>query len=390
MINEIFLHIGTHKTGTSSIQGFLRRHAEALHLNEGLLYYSPKPWPLVAVPGTADFSVRLGGLNALGKIDADKMVISHENFSWLNSAEDIKSLHGKLRKFCKRPRVLVYLRRQDMLAISQKQEGTKSPDNSVAYGHEISALPSTLTESAKLYLDFETRINKWADAFGRENVMIRLFQPGGLHEDDSISDFLKCVGINPHAKYGRPPRINESITLSKQIFLHQTREYFPEKSPEKLHLVRAVRNLKLPETEKLLPSRDEARAFYEPFREANRRLNAKFKVSANPYLFSDDFSVYPEVSNVRPMDVRELNGMYAKAIQFLAAEIDAFKKEEPTSRKNAMLLRDLALEIEAENPAAALVLMRKAHEFYPEGQLIARKIAEYENPADPASPGTVS
>jgi hypothetical protein len=381
MINEIYLHIGSHKTGTSSIQGFLKRHTEALHRNEGLLYYSPKPWPLATVPGTTDFSVRLAGLNALGKIDAEKLVISHENFSWLTSAEDIRSLQIKLRKFCKRPRVLVYLRRQDMLAISQKQEGTKSPDNSVAYGHEIAALPSKLTESARLYLDFETKINKWADAFGKDNVVIRLFEKGGLHEDDSISDFLKCLGVDPQAKYARPPRINESISLSKQIFLHQTREFFAEKSPEKMHLVRAVRNLKLPETEKLLPSRDEALAFYEPFRESNRRLNQKYRISANPCLFSDDFSFYPEVSNARPMDERELNEMYAKAIRTLSMEIDAFKKEEPTLRKNAVMLRDLALATEAENPAAALVLMRKAHEFFPEGQLILRKIAEYESAA---------
>ena len=387
MINEIFLHIGSHKTGTSSIQGFLRRHREALHRNEGLLYYSPKPWPLIPVPGTADFTLRLRGLNALGCIDVERMVISHENFSWLSNAEDIRSLQVKLRKFCKRPRVLVYLRRQDMLAISQKQEGTRSPDNSVSYGHDISALPSSLTGSARLYLDFETKINKWADAFGQENVLIRVFEKGALHEDDSVSDFLKCMGVDPQAKYARPPRINESITRSKQIFLHQTREYFPEKSPEKMHLVRAVTKLTLPEDEKLLPSREEALAFYKQFREANRRLNEKFHISANPYLFSDDFSFYPEISNARPMDERDLHEMYAKVIQSMATEIDAFKKEEPSARKNATMLRDLALGMEAENPAAALALMRKAHEFFPEGQLISRKIAEHENQAGSMPPG---
>ena len=43
-----------------------------------------------------------------------------------------------------------------------------------------------------------------------------------------------------------------------------------------------------------MPSQAEARAFLEPFRQGNRRLNGRFKLSGLPDLFDDDFADYPQ------------------------------------------------------------------------------------------------
>ena len=47
---------------------------------------------------------------------------------------------------------------------------------------------------------------------------------------------------------------------------------------------------------RMQPDQASARAFYEPYRERNRLLNARFGISAEPDLFNDDFSDLPETA----------------------------------------------------------------------------------------------
>lgn len=157
MTNNIYLHIGAHKTGTSSIQHFLRENANKLLREAGILYFTPKVWPITLKNGKPDIALNLDAFDELECVTANTIVISHENYSWISSKEDLKKLAEKLQKYAKNVFIVIYLRRQDLLAISQKQEGTKWIDNSVAYGHEPAALPTQLTTYAKFYLDFENK-----------------------------------------------------------------------------------------------------------------------------------------------------------------------------------------------------------------------------------------
>lgn len=43
---KVFLHIGSHKTGTSAIYQFLKKNQSAIKNNSDFLFYEPSPWPL--------------------------------------------------------------------------------------------------------------------------------------------------------------------------------------------------------------------------------------------------------------------------------------------------------------------------------------------------------
>ena len=370
MIKKLFLHIGSHKTGTSAIQRFLRINNNLLN-DKSISYFKPDPWPIPfkkEIGPVVDLD--LSGFEALKNIESNTVVLSHENYSWITSEGDLKLLANTLSKFAEEVKIILYIRRQDSLAISQKQEGTKWFDNSIAYGHEPSAFPSTLTKYASDYLNFYEKVNKWENAFGRENMIVRIFSTETLINGDAVEDFCNIIGIKDLSSYNQVGRVNESIYLNQQLFLHLTRPYFPENSYKKDILVKSALKFSLDNKEKLMPSRKEAEKFYNPFKDSNYRLNKKYHLSANKYIFSDDFSMYPYQSNSK-----ELSSKYVSSIFSLV--IDDILDTSIDRNKVAFLLRDLAIEFEEENINHSLILMKKAEEFKPDGTLIKRKIKEY-------------
>ncbi len=173
-VEEIILHIGSHKTGTSAIQLFLRKNSARLAERLDIALLTPHPWPLRfnAEKSRMDFSPE--GFDIIGAIKTRKVLLTHESYSWINSPTDLAQLHASLKRHADKVTVILYLRRQDALAISMKQEGTKWIDCATAFGHELRALPSTLTPLAQRYLRFDDKVKRWADAFGKENLVLRI------------------------------------------------------------------------------------------------------------------------------------------------------------------------------------------------------------------------
>jgi len=380
VLDTIYLHIGSHKTGTSSIQSFLRNNVDILIKKYDLTYYTPAIWPLKFIERKPDVDLRLDGFNSLKGIKTNRVIISHENYSWLSNAEDLKALHNKLMNYAESVKIIVYLRRQDSLAISQKQEGTKWLDNSVAYGHEISALPTKLTSYASHYLDFYSRVEKWASAFGEENIIIKLFQTDTLLNGDVVDDFLNVLNISAKDNgFKSVGRVNESLSKSKQVFLHQTRPYFLDGSSEKKLLVEKILKLQLAgEKEKLLPSRIMAKRFYEQFKDGNRRLNKKYKISEYDDLFADDFNMYSTNLCVeKPLSTNEIIELFSYVLKDISEEIQEQESYNNDPRSIAYWLRDIALSIEDENVMLAMKIMLKARKLNPKGKFINQKINEY-------------
>jgi len=373
MLKNLYLHIGLHKTGTSSIQRFLELNKEKLKKKKSITYFTPNPWPIPFEKKRGPVvNLNINGFKILQDIETENAVTSHENYSWIISESDLEKLKNELCKYVENIHIILYLRRQDSLAISQKQEGTKWYDNSIAYGHELSAFPSKLTVFAKNYLNFYEKVKIWSNVFGLENLKIRIFEPEKLINGDVVQDFCSLLDINDITIFQKVGRVNESIPLKKQLFLHQTREFFPENSQKKHFLVKSVLKLDIgSSSDKLMPSRDEAIGFYEQFKANNKQLNDWLHLSENKYLFSDDFSKYPQESNSEELDGRFLSSVFSHILDDC---LDNYIEKE----KIAHMLRDIALNIEDENPAVALEIMDKALELKPHGKLIRKKVKEYQ------------
>ncbi len=192
---------------------------------------------------------------------------------------------------------------------------------------------------------------------------------------------MDVLGETDLSSYESVGQVNTSLNRTQQLFLHQTRSHFKELTPAKHLLVEIVRAMPLQDDEKLLPSRSEAEAFYEQFKEGNARLNEDYGLSKSEHIFSDDFSMYPEEDNATPLSHEQQMEVFEKVLAELAFRLEGLEPNEQIS-KTANFLRGQALKLEKTNLELALVLMKQAHRLRPAGPFIKKKIAEYEHALD--------
>ncbi|MEM6580398.1 MAG: hypothetical protein AAF699_03955 [Pseudomonadota bacterium] len=295
MSRKFILHIGSHKTGTSSIQAALYENRHHLEQNGLSLFFEsddgedredghPGGWtrPFPDPIHGATISAMLA--DKIATLPGD-VIMCLENFSWVFSPKELTRFQGELRKHFDEIQIIVYLRRQDQLMVSHHQQASKEWRFMPArlFGNSPTALPE-ISEGVKLYCDYNTRLGLWADAFGAQQITIRVFEKEHLIDGDAVKDFASVIG---HTLPIDPGHKNEShgFIRAKVGHLMNQRKY------ERSH--RKWLNGYLDNSGKLLPSRDQAERFYAQFETSNCELNEQFKISEKPSVFSTDFSMYP-------------------------------------------------------------------------------------------------
>ena len=373
-INRIILHVGCHKTGTSSIQKALAVNQKYL-ASCGVITTS-KTGQIGTTKDMLNVTLTLATetINCLEHLECDTLVLSNENYSWLSESES-DSFVKTLRDYTDKVEGIIYLRRQDKLAISHKQQGAKSIKASVAYGHELRALPSMLSLAAQKYLNFHDKVCCWKNLL--DDFVVRRFEPTLFHEGQLIYDFLHLTKIDQSIdtkSLELPNNMNESISRENQLFLHQTRGHFPEKSKIK-HLITPIIAKEIGGSDiKLMPSKAEAKAFYDQFREGNERLKALIGMDDEAPFFEEDFSMYPDIANASELTSDELCEIFAKLIKVIEKRLPSNNKHKLQTNQ----LRDLAIKLSSTDLETASSLMRIAHEMRPQGEFIKRKLDEFD------------
>ena len=200
----LYLHIGLHKTGTSSLQNFLGRNRQAL---VGLGYV----WPQAGLAGGGHhnvgyellgrprFAPTAGGLEALATEleSAKNAIVSSEELEFLELAQVRRLREGLGDRSVK---VLVNLRRQDELIASTYAQQVR-----------MGAALGTFGEYAvaSLYnprFDFSQLLARWAHVFGRENLDVAVVCAETAGER-LFADFLERIGLGDQAEaFGKPAR----------------------------------------------------------------------------------------------------------------------------------------------------------------------------------------
>lgn len=191
------LHIGPMKTGSTSIQWWLRVNRDALaeqgvavplHADQTNLS------PLAATFGAtqADDLDEADGIQALKipreQLIADLDALGPETHTCIISGElmgqrmrrpAIARLKTALSPYFDRWVIVIYLRRQDELAVSR--------------------LSTMLRRGARARLakplDYARILDDWAGEFGREAIRPRLFARDQLIDGDVVADFIETAGL---------------------------------------------------------------------------------------------------------------------------------------------------------------------------------------------------
>lgn len=213
MISEAIVHIGLHKTGSTSIQQSLA------NFDNGEIFYADFDFINHSIPIYTAFHhnyfkyhvwVKKGYkqeeidelrkrfvstlINELNRPDHSKIIISGEDISLLDD-EGAGDFIELIQKHVRSVKIICYVRDPQSYAASVFQELVK---------HGIKVVPQSI------YPDYEFRIRKFVELVGKENVIVRVFDPASFPKNSVVADFCDISGI-PYAGVTEK-RVNESLS----------------------------------------------------------------------------------------------------------------------------------------------------------------------------------
>jgi hypothetical protein len=185
----LIVHIGTHKTGTSSLQSFLSRAGERLEAN-GIRYlqsarragkaHHELPWS-VRGKNNASASVWDEVRRELEANRGKKNVVSSEGF-WFADPADVRQHMGEIGDV----RIVAYLRRQDKYLQSLYKQAVM--------GGRRTPFAEWLRFNQDRG-DYLSVIENWANQFGHSAIHIRPYERDG-RTIDVVEDFAHFLGID--------------------------------------------------------------------------------------------------------------------------------------------------------------------------------------------------
>ncbi len=217
-MKKLLLHIGMHKTGSSSLQATFFGSSDTL-LNAGITYldiednHSAAFYSLFCEAPEAYHVNQRRGINSkeraaahnhtlrkvlsekLATVDTDLTIISGEDLSLLPK-QKVPELHQFLTSFFDDIRVIGYARPPVSFVNSLAQQSIRGG----ATMEQLSANPPAPT--------YQWRFQKFLDAFGEDKVTLRHFSRAALASNCIVADFLHAAAL--------PPHLHDSLKISRR------------------------------------------------------------------------------------------------------------------------------------------------------------------------------
>lgn len=389
-MRKLYLHIGTEKTGTTTIQEFLYINKKALLKNgyhvlrsAGKRNHRDVPSYCMSDEHYDDFFLDKG-INDLEKKnvfrdkfyksfrkeilslgnDVHSVIISSEHFhSRLKTVAEIFTLKELVSELFSEVEIICYLREQSSLALSLYSTGIKSGVNVEFNRFLANCNPDNY------YYNYSKILDCWSEVFSISSLNIRVFDKATFYNHDLLDDFCfaidkdlievvdRCVSVKNESlsNFGKmigrainsiSPRYNQdgSVNQSRRRAINRVAEGFSGNDSGL--------------------SYDQYTKIYESFNELNVEV-------ARKYFNRDDtiFSFKP------PSEEGEmLNENHVSELANIILDIKGIR---PVSDEDAILFRDSAILLEKIDIKMAYKLMKLAQIGRPNGSIIRKKLQEY-------------
>ena len=233
---EVILHIGTMKTGSSSLQQFLMGNRGRLR-DEGVLYPTPpgagrhydlglfvkteeemektKDWQRIRsrFESVAQFRRRYRRrvFGEITKAGTSQVLFSDEALCGASEGE-LRRLRGFLRSFAEQVTTVAYLRRQDDLLFSRYQQAVRSG--------EFRRMPDWLVREPDVIYDYRMMLNRFRTVLEPDAMVVRRFERDSFEEGSLYQDFLFAIGVRVKATDLTPVETqNEALGAEAVEFL---------------------------------------------------------------------------------------------------------------------------------------------------------------------------
>ncbi len=297
-MNTLYIHIGTHKTGTSMIQKTINHNLQML-IDKGVsgvlnAHRAKEVSTLTAVnyeliEKISDFTNN--ELSHYDNTNINKYIMGVEGYSgdtklgYTNSdvvANTLKQITSNLKNI-DNVKIIVFLRRQDEFIESLYNQMIKQGD-CYSFVEFLDTLPQDSFNWSKL-------INNYANEFGSENIIIKRY--GKKYQDTStsiIDQFYSALDISPYNYY---PAHNVNESLSRDGF--EIMKILNKNIPDETWNSRKVLQVNMPKSKDekftFFDTIEKKRAYMNLFKESNS-LVSKLYFNEDD-LFDEDINTLP-------------------------------------------------------------------------------------------------
>jgi hypothetical protein len=353
MKKKLYLHIGVHRTGTTSLQNFLFANRTNLEA-QGFRYAFHAPhhtdlaWQMLL--GKLDARTLVADLiRDIEDYGCHSMILSGEDFCQL---ENVQTLRLLLNHFD--VRIICYLRRQDLWLESWYNQHIRWPWNKEF--SQLSAAAFFERRNEFHWIDYDRMLTRWADVFGKDNLVVRVFEKGQLARPLE-TDFCDICGIDATSLELPRRQFNASIPIDALELLRHL-DLYDKGDRQRAVIVQAV-------TDAYTKARADIRSHIfsshrrlsvlRDFEESNARVARRFLGRTDGVLFRDplpehnDSDAWPTLLPVRELCDEIVNPIVRKLLE----RIDRNEK-----RARALLHDDEEMRALNEEKAASLDRVR--------------------------------
>lgn len=301
---RLIAHIGTPKTGTTTIQSLLHMNREALDsqgfhflqcagprnnrqlaaccVNDGRPDDFFRNRNILTPDQKASFRKEFRSkfeseLSGLGRHIHSVIVSSEQLAERLKSKEEVARFHRLVAPWFSEYRIVCYLREQCDMAISHYSTALRSGGSRSFKDHLAECTPD------EPRYNYEEMLQRWSEVFGRENIVARIFSRDAFVGDDLVCDFITCLSPGLLDAVDRDIEShNVSISVFGQRLLHVVNRSLNSRPGSRLRrrgkirrgIMRVIDSLF--QGPGLAPSRSEYEKIYRSFYDSNRRVSRTY------------------------------------------------------------------------------------------------------------------
>jgi len=308
--DECIIHIGTPKTGSTTLQEFFYKNKKNLDKKD---IFFPKTFGeknhvnlykySLDIEKTSHGRIRSGLRNKESienfRIDirksfqdeiknqnCSKILLSAEELSKLESLNEIKFLKKFLDEFVKEYKIIIYLRPQHEYEISRYT--TKA-----IFGVTREKVFPPYEKPISL-LTYDVTLDRWEEVFGHDNIFPRIFSHSEFLDGDIKKDFIHFLELKWN-DFTDVENENTSLNQEAQRFLIKINRFLPlyvdgKLNEERGDIAKHVAKNRLGKG--VLPTYEETINFFKIYDDTNERVRKKW-FPQRKNLFEVDFSKYP-------------------------------------------------------------------------------------------------
>lgn len=355
-MKTLYLHIGTSKTGTTTIQTYCGINREQLKSKGVLFPIMPYHYDRITENRNGHFLYAMIYENGVRNKEKEKQILKQEldyivdcfkdydnillseESIWWATATRRKGLWKYLQEHSQQNnyqvKIIVYLRRQDQFMMSRYNQIIKTDTGGGT--QRFYEYFKDMNGKYKCVMNYRQRLDYMAKFFPKENIVVKRFDRSYFYNGDLNADFLHILGVEIDDTFAELPK-DENLAISvqsgelKRVLNRLGTMTFAE-NQKLLQMLNECEEL-LPKREVSIMTTEHIEKFMKKFIDDNESIAVDYIGDGKP-MFDYDYKQKPVWSYEDKNYHEEVILFFAKAIDSVYKENIQLKKENERLNNN--------------------------------------------------------